>query len=817
MRLLAPLAAALALIAGPSLATTYYVSKSTDNGYTTGADANACTTVGAPCLTIQGAKLKIAAGGVDTIQVNPGVAGANVYAETSGGGNFTFGTLGVLTGDPTQCGTGTGTGNKPTLRRASAGDVLQVTTAAFNQTVACFILDGQSLASSRGYTMNQSSNLLIQQVDFRNFAASGSVSNASTGTSTVVWDRVTTDATVLGGMAYGNDTHNINFSVLGGSYISPNATALFYDFNQLGVVNFGADTNGLLPIIQDTTASTYAVRVNGGTQTRFTAALNCTLAQLGCIYLSAGTIPTVVISGGTYSGTTVQPLQVQNITSSSVTIANNTYTGAQGFLLVGCELCTNVTFGGANSAAGNTINMSAGTRTIKAVQLGTGAGLVVGYNTCNAAASSGNTCFLVSDGMGTDATNTAARTAFQKLNDVAGDTFAAQAWTTTAITSYSRFPYLYGVDAWLSKVGSPTGNITACIEADNAGSPSGTCLATSAAVAVAPLTGSSVQYHFMLTPFSVAAATKFYMVFSDTGAIDASNYVQIDTNGTTTIGSVFTSTTGAAASWKNDATHAFRTNVYTGWYGNNNGVWKFNKCLYADATDTIERECINLGSTQNETVFGTICTNASYCVLGKETLGTSYVYSNLAVAQAGSNTGLYSKASTNMNFLDNTIIVAGTATGAGINANDDLLAGVGNPIFSAGMVAKNNIIKTSASAFPYLVAVDSTGSAIDYNDVNAAGTAINSTGGTLWAAWQAAGNDTHSVQCDPNLPNETTPTVAADITPPEGNSCAIGRGTNLAANAPTDILGASFTATPALGAVMAASTCGAKNLLGVGC
>jgi hypothetical protein len=84
------------------------------------------------------------------------------------------------------------------------------------------------------------------------------------------------------------------------------------------------------------------------------------------------------------------------------------------------------------------------------------------------------------------------------------------------------------VRLWLKKVGSPTGNLTAKIQTDTAGSPSGTTVTngTSATVAASSLSTSYGYIDFTFsTPPNLSAATQYHIVLETADSQSDTNYV----------------------------------------------------------------------------------------------------------------------------------------------------------------------------------------------------------------------------------------------------------------------------------------------------
>ncbi len=481
-------------------------------------------------------------------------------------------------------------------------------------------------------------------------------------------------------------------------------------------------------------------------------------------------------------------IKIQGLTYTNGSISSNTFTGTKGFLQGTARSGTTV-------CSGNVINATVGVVRPYIAALGTSFTAI--NETCNlVSAGTGATCFNGgADGLYADATNSGVSTGSQNLGDLVTNTFVDQFWTTLIGTSTSSAPYLYSIDFYLKKNGAPSGNITVSIYADSAGNPSGAALATSNIVLASALTTSIQQFHFQFaTPLALTASTKYHAVITYSGTIDGLNYIVLDENSTTTIGSILTATL-ISGPWTADASHALRTLVSTGYYGTTS-VWRNCSALYDDATVTADHEGINSGPVASCTIAGCIATNTGYGFLAKNTLASDF-YGNLVVCQIGALTGIAAKAAVAPKFRNNTVIIGGTATGAGVFITTDGLS-VANPVITSAPTVQNNIIKTVSGAAPYSLATSTTGSiTIDYNDLNMAGTVVDKITGDNFATWQGLGYDLHSIQSNPQLPNSTNPTTAAEIQISATSPCA-GAGTTIAGV--TDIYGNAFRVPQAIGA-----------------
>lgn len=802
MKLRAPAAAAGIWLALPLAAgaTTYFVSKTTSNGYTAGNDGNACTTYGAPCATIIGGLSKMTSG-ADTVQVNAD----GTYAET-GYPNLVY--PGMLTGDPTLCGTAAGGGTYPTLQ---SSDTTRLLNAGFTGlgTVACFNMDAQSGASKQGVTpQSGNTGVLLRQINWKNFVASqiGGV-NVNNIAFTVDRNTCGPDSTGNTFFAFSTDSAHTTFlDIYGGSFSCGTTYGLSFTGGTLGALRFWPDVNGTLP--QFPGSETYALIVNSGSIADFRLQGNFSGASGTAVRLTNTSLPsasisnlTVTNSAGSAQGAQVAVMGVTSsnfsINSCNLTEANTGY----GALSVASELITNFFMSGC------TINgMVGGSASIATIATGGSAQIIGNVFTSPVG---GNTQMLKggSDGAIYGAQNTGTSTFTQNLADVAGNRYVDEPFTTQPMGSGSRAPYISYVDAYLSKTGSPTGNISFSLYADSGGNPTGAALATSATFPASSLTGVVQQVHFKLsTPIYDAPSTKYHVVWTYSGTIDGANYPQLDANGvtTTTVANLQKSADGVT--WTPDASHYLRSIVAMGYYGSS-PTYAFNTFKYADTTNAAERECVNTGPMLAAYVYGNLCTNAGY-IVAKNVLSTpaaqSYMFGNVMSITIGTSTGLYAKASSYMNIINNTVVL-GTGAGngaAGVTAGPDSIGAI-NPIASDHFTSKNNIIANLGSAATcYSIIGGTTNVVIDMDDCfSPNNTTIDHASGNNWATWQGNGFDINGLTSSPGLP--TSPQAKSDFSILPNNPAA--RGGAPVQNVSIDALGRPFQSPWPMGAIQPAN------------
>lgn len=108
--------------------------------------------------------------------------------------------------------------------------------------------------------------------------------------------------------------------------------------------------------------------------------------------------------------------------------------------------------------------------------------------------------------------------------DATGEVKEAQSFTPTITGPINR------ITVKLAKNGTPSGNIVMTLEADSAGSPSGTPLATATSLSCASITSSPVYYDIDFpTPFTATAGVVYWYVLAGT-------FTQSDTDNVKTYG-----------------------------------------------------------------------------------------------------------------------------------------------------------------------------------------------------------------------------------------------------------------------------------------
>lgn len=841
----------------------FFASNSASNGYVSGNDANACTSPGTACLTIDAAKAKCT-GSSDIVIINPGAGGGAVYTENTGAlGYLDFGTAcNTITGDQRLAGSTTNPTVVPILRSATNTErviSIPAPAASHRQLLGAITLDAQTTATTAIVAVNVNPDLWFQQVNWINVPTGQTiVGNAAAGTSAHTYDRINIANSVLSDNYFGwraNGDRVRNVTVKGGASQLNGASSRYWWFQGGSWQNilFLPDIAGTLHAFTNGGGTGTPVRFNGPTVTNAQIAVTCTGTRDGCFLLETtsnvttltigsqttatstlnqspflfqqGTVGTldiwasctttfrcieldslllatsVTIRNGTHSGvTSLAPIWGQSFTCSNITLSGNTLTsGTLGLVDMHSELCGNAV------TSNNTSNPTAASSAIQFSWNFSGTQTSTN-DRCNIPTNGPRACFTHGDGLGFPKQNQGASTGSQNLGDVAGNAYVAQKFTTDILATSSRQPYLRTYMADMKKNGNPVGTVAAFLCADNAGAPAANCpgsatLATATPISTSLLTTSVQKFNLLFpTPYNWGVNTPYHVVLQYTGTINGSDFVVLDRNGTTTGGAINTGT--AALAWTPNAAVALRYIIGSGWYGSTVNYTN-PSIVFNDPTDTRELEGINIGPTLGGLITGLICKNCGYGVVVKNTLGSTTINNFLYSSFAGTGSGLYSKGSQNVSLWHGYCLIAGTAVAQCFPVGDDFSAGtpIVNPMVSSNPSVKDVIFNTNAASAPYGIAANTTGTVtMDFNDLFTAGTTIDSVSGANLATWRALGRDVNSITSNPNLVNQNNPSSFSDITPNLG-APVCGTGTASGQPTATDALGTTWKTPPAIGAV----------------
>lgn len=134
--------------------------------------------------------------------------------------------------------------------------------------------------------------------------------------------------------------------------------------------------------------------------------------------------------------------------------------------------------------------------------------------------------------------------------------------TVGSIAQGFQFPFqnaIHRVQLYLNKIGSPGGQLTARINTDSSGVPSGSVLATSDNVAVSTITGTLTLVEFTFaTPVRLEAFTQYHVLLGGDAAYDSSfatgvTAVQLGVDASSPSYSYGSISTYASSTWTADA------------------------------------------------------------------------------------------------------------------------------------------------------------------------------------------------------------------------------------------------------------------------
>ena len=820
-RLLCAASAAVLALALPAAAgaATWYVSNVANNGYALGVDTNNCTAVGTPCLTINGAHGKASAG--DTIIVNPS---GTCYSENSGSSYLAVTKALTIEGDPSLL----ASQGKYCLQGTSTTRTLNV------QASATFIntaIDANAGGKSSALVVVQAaaSTAAFSNVDIKNLTSTN-YAFLQNGATTLILDKVSMTA------ANGNasTTGFVNVFTAG---LTVNATG----------VNLSGIANGIVSTAHVATGGITVGASADGTRSSFANVATP-------IYYPYGGVQTLVdIESADFSGTETQAIyggnsgaesvatfkvKSCNFTQTGPSIEVNGASGAYGSMEISYNVhnspaafiqANGMGFGNAN-VHHNTVTQTGATADPFLINGGT-SGIAFANNKVTtdrgAGSNTGHVFQIGSDGQSTFSSNTAAATTTLKLGDQASDAFVYQ--PVTASVGGSAIPSSFSFQ--LSRVGSPTGTITAYLYSNNSGVP-GSVLDTSDLTGVtlgsfsaASLTGTPTWYQFWLPDHPTITTGTYHVVLKYSGSGDASDYVALQANASGT----------AAGSSSNG----------TSWTaGSNAALFQFQYANFDLIEPVLHDNVVTITTTGTTGVHNYFCGGTLGCKMyNNQAYGGSISYifkltdgsngsypaiafDNLAFQGNSTNGGrqlFRDKGARSATWYQNSAVMSGNGLSNVMTADNDYDP-TNTPQYSGqpsqNGVFKNNIlygVNASGAAYIYVLgnATDTAGSVkvvnptLNNNAVYFDGTVtpmndIRSgvgTNVTTWAGVQALGFETNGVNADPKLSNEANPTKLPDFTP-VSNSPAGGAGSPaVTVTVPSDFNGTSFLAPPDDGAV----------------
>jgi hypothetical protein len=810
IRLLAALWALLLLAASPAFAATLYVSNTASNGYALGSDSNACTSVGAPCLTVD--KAAITAAASDTIYINPT---ATAYVENTGGLNYlTIPKSLTIQTDPALV----ATQGKAIIQATSTTRTLNLSGAVINLTDLIVDANGVGKSSALFNAQSVAITLTATRIDIKNMI---STNIAFVPPVNGVWtmDKVTMT------------TANGNAST----------TRFARPFNAGTSMTFkGITASGIATVIkgdQDVTTSLI----------RFTTSADGTRNTISnvaepIVYPKNAVQTNIDIQSVDFSGTITQAIWGQQSTGEQVTalaVKYCTFTGAtyNAVTVMGAPASYGAIDVGYNDYAGsgrlyygpglgtanalihdNKVVLTSATAPPVQIVAG-GSGIQIYSNKFTTDVASGHGILIGPDGQGALQANTATATSTIALGSSTANAWVYQpvthSGTSSRIASSFRFK--------LAAVGSPTGTVTGYLYDNSAGVPGAQTAVSEYTMSAAALTSTAQWVEFWLPshPTTTLGAT-YHLVLRYNGTPDASNYVTLASNVTGTVGG--TSADGVA--WTASAKVAL--------FQWNRGAFEITDPIVRNNTVTCTA---NLSTTCHAILIGATLGGKAYnnWIIGP-TIGLIFKladgsdpahpvlgYDNLIRGNNPNSAGqlLRDKGSRSVLFAHNTLVANGNGTASAIGYSNDYDATFGaqyNGQPSLNFVSKNNLIwagNASGTAYVYAAGLETGTDAafvrvinptIDHDLVYFSGNVKALTDATTgaavaydtWAAMQERGLNPSGINADPLL-TSITPAAVTDFLPLNA-SPAYGAGADLSAIVATDYNADAFANPPDIGA-----------------
>ncbi len=782
----------------------YFVTNAATNGYSAGSDSNAGTSRGSPFLTWNHATS--VAGDADTINGNPT---GTPYRED-------LGTNGLVT-----------TQNNLTLQtdQTLVGAHGNCTIQGNGTTSTRVVNMGGSSGSSTGLIWNDltfdAENLGINIFVCHNHVGAGATWNrcvfknqnsasrccigGATGTGSIyLINACSADSTVntfmtsgdWASLVFAGGTYTCSQSIFPGTFPGSNSLTLHVTKDANNVRgSYSGMASGVFPIRG---AGTIAIEIDhcdfsgNWSVLPFSPATPCT------------GLTSVLYHDNTSAGTTTNPdIYCQNATCASGLVYNNVNTNTTGLIDVTAENVSGFL------VYDNDIACS-GTGQSTPIALGPiGTGCKVYDNDIAFSNGTMQGChgiLIGMDGQSTDASNTTA-TGTQKLFDVSGNTFVEQKFTTSALTVGGRASYIAGVTLTLTKTGSPTGSVTCKLYDDSGGNPNNLLETSTTTVACSTITGSNQVFFFeFASHYKMTAATPYHIVLTITGgSVNASNYVTIANNSTTTGGVCQTSTTGPGGSWTSTS-KALIYAILTGSFGCTD-VLVYGNHISSTTAGSQNVHGIEIGCTAGGSVFGNEIYGTSIGYIPKDGYNV-FIFANVFYSTTSSQAAIYNKGSHNSTIVGNACVMDVLSSSVYCyQENQDNQNGVNSN--TSGAVVEGNVFvvgaQGSGTQFIYDLAANPLGvyptPTIDYNTVYGADSfvSIEKNRYSTFAAWQGAGFDTHGQNTNPGLVNIVNPSTAIEFKPLAVTSAVVRAGTHVSGVA-NDYAGNLYLTPPSAGA-----------------
>jgi hypothetical protein len=534
-----------------------YVSNQAINSYPLGNDGTAVK--GNPALPYltHTAALAACTAGVDSIYTNPT---PTPYAENGGLGYFNLNkSIVAMRTDPALL----GTAGRATITWGLTGRVFNL--SANNVLVADYYIDAQG-AAGNGVSLQAVTGYTFENVEVLNIAGTNAAFSATTaGAQGGIIRKCKLSRT-------GSTAATARFFALG-AVNSASVSFTFEGISATGVYAafYCAQVSGTHGTYKFTKASdgtrctidgcTFGIRHPGGTATvaemniQYTDMVNMT-DSTGYGYYDGGA-PTVtttkfVFSNNTYNGTQPRGVFV-SASTSDWTLSNNNFVVSGS--LARCVTTRNIAINNAMMSGNSFVGTSMSFDLVEFSMVGSGLQVLSNYFSSDA--TSAHHLMIGGDGYVLNATNASAASSQQALGSLSTNQYVSCKFQTVTSSAAFNFTKLAAIQVRMRKVGNPTGVVTGYLYSDNAGVPGTLVDTASFTLPVNPTFSGALTVEFYFKNFPTLSYSTVYHLVLKNSVVDASNYWQIDQNGTIGTGdgsvqSMGTSTNGTA--WTPDAT-----------------------------------------------------------------------------------------------------------------------------------------------------------------------------------------------------------------------------------------------------------------------
>jgi hypothetical protein len=808
-----------------------YVSNQNINGYPLGNDATAVK--GNPALPYltHTAALTAATAGVDSIYTNPT---PTAYAENGGSGYFNLNkSIVAMRTDPALL----GTAGKATITWGSTGRAFN--SSASNVLVADYFIDAQG-AAGNGISLGVTTGVVLENIEILNISGTNAaISAGSAGAQSATIRKCklaktgSTAATARFFTLGAVNSASANFTFEGCS--ATGVFALFYSSQAsgtYGTYRFTRAADGTRNTIDN---CTFGIRHPGGTSTvaemsiQYTDMVNMTDAA-GFGYYDGGVPSTstakFVYQYNTYNGTQPRAVLV-SASTSDWTLSNNNFvvSGATARCVTTRNIAINNAVMSNNSFVGTSMTLDL----VDFAMMGSGATVTGNYFSSDA--TNAHHFFAGGDGYIIAATNASAASSQRNLGSAAANQYVSCKFQTVASNAIYNFTKLAAIQVRMRKVGSPTGVVNGYLYSDNAGVP-GTLLDTATfTLPVNPTFSGANTVEFYFKNFPTLSYSTVYHLVIKNSVVDASNYWQIDQNGTIGTGdgsiqSMGTSSNGTA--WTPDATKGAciqlcqlnreATNMFV-------GANTFVSTMTA-TTGALQHVALFNGTDGSVFDQNIILNGQGIGILFKLATNGKASRNLIHINKGGDSSGqcLRNKGSDGVVFYQNTVVVTKSAAVC-VNLDSDFISsGNYSPSFN-GRIAENTTVRndilyrdsdTAGWIFQLGNANPNSTNVTGFTETNntvyaGANTQVARVASSNYdqAGWIGLGYGANDVWAHPLLA-KVPPTSAADFIP-SASSPTKRAGISLSGAVPNDYAGIAFANPPDMGAYNCAAPSGGRS------